>query len=131
MTADLDLLRFVFSFHVVDLIVQADDRVEPEEIDYVVEHFPRDALVSRGLIDDENRLTQHYRDLLAEALMRLPAELDQEAKLELIDAFFESAMADGHFEKPEKRAILVAANLLGVPPELIHHHLVDLGTLDG
>ncbi|MCA9493345.1 MAG: TerB family tellurite resistance protein [Myxococcales bacterium] len=131
MDSDLELLRFVFNFHVVDLIVQADQVVEEAEIAYVVENFPRDALASRGLIDEKNRLTDLYRDLLAEALMRLPAELDQEQKLELIDRFFETAMADGHFEKPEKRAILVAANLLGVPPELIHHHLHDLGTLDG
>lgn len=128
--ADLELLRFVFTFHVVDLIVHADNRIEEEEIAHVVATFPRDSLVSRGLLDAENRLTPLYRDLLAQALMRLPAELDQAAKLDLIDEFFDTAMVDGQFEKPEKRAILVAANLLGVPPELIHHHLVDLGTID-
>lgn len=130
MDNDLELLRFVFKFHVVDRIVQADQVVEEAERAWVVEHFPRASLVERGLLDASNRLTPHYRDLLAEALVRLPAELGQEDKLQLIDAFFDTALADGSFEKPEKRAILMAANLLGVPPELIHHHLRDLGTIE-
>lgn len=129
MDTDLELLQFVFTFHVVDTIVQADDVVEPSERAWVVKHFPRSSLVERGLITPENRLTHRYRDLLAEALVRLPAELGQEHKLFLIDAFFDTALVDGHFDEPERRAILTAANLLGVPPELIHHHLEDLGPI--
>ncbi len=128
MMHDLDLLRFVFSFHVLDRIVHADDVVDPAEIAFVVERFPRSALEERGLIDERNCLTARYRDLLAEALVRLPAELDDAQKLKLIDGFFDGAAADGRVVKPEKRAIRMAVQLLGIPPELVHHRLHDLDT---
>lgn len=132
-TTDIEVLRLVFAFHIVDRIVYADDEVDPMEIAWVRERFPRDTLATHGLIDDEDRLTDHYRDLLAESLMRLPSELDREAKLDLIHDFFGTALADGHFEAREGDVIVVAARLLGLPLDDVHAVLdadERMGTVD-
>lgn len=115
MDSDPELLRLVFSFHVIDQIMHADEHLDDQEIDWVRVRFPRERLADNGLIDDEDVLTPRYRDLLAEALMRLPAELDRDAKLALIHEFFEGALADGSFEVREGNRIVVAARLLGLP----------------
>ena len=130
MDTDLDLLRFVFTFHIVDQIVHADDSIQRDEIDWVVEKFPREVLLGHGMIDESDALTERYRDLLAEALMRVPAELSTAEKSELIQTFFSSALADGEFEFREGEMIVIAAQLLGLPPAEITSHLPDLGELE-
>ncbi|MEZ4322808.1 MAG: TerB family tellurite resistance protein [Myxococcota bacterium] len=135
MDTDLEILRLVFSFHVVDQIMRADEHIDALEIDWVQDRFPLATLQGHGLVDDGHRLTDRYRDLLSEALMRLPAELDQDQKVELALTFFDSAMADGHFESTEAVQLQAAANLLGLPLERLHdalegsHHVgeLDLG----
>lgn len=119
-TTDIGVLRVVFAFHIVDRIVYADEEVDPMEIAWVRERFPREVLAAHGLIDEGDRLTDRYRDLLAESLMRLPAELDRDAKMALIHDFFGTALADGHFEAREGDVIVVAARLLGLPLDDVH-----------
>lgn len=118
-TSDLDLLRVVFSFHVVDRIMHADHVLSVHEIDWVRQRFPREMLAANSLIDEDDVLTDRYRDLLAEALMRLPAELDEVGKITLIEQFFSSALADGNFEYREGHLIVAAARLLGLPLEAL------------
>lgn len=130
MDTDLDLLRFVFTFHIVDQIVHADDTVEREEIDWVVEKFPREVLLGHGMIDEGDALTERYRDLLAEALLRVPAELSVGQKSELIQTFFATALSDGEFEAREGEMIVIAAQLLGLPTSELTSHLPDLGELE-
>lgn len=119
MTEDFDLLRLVFSFHYVDQIVHADEEVAPDEIAWVLERFPRELLAGHGLIDASNVLTDRYRVLLAEALVRVPAELDETGKLALVREFFELAMSDGEFEYREGNVVVVASQLLGLDPDVI------------
>ncbi len=131
----LDLLRLVFSFHVVDQIVHADDHVDALEIDWVRERFPFETLDEHGLITEDHRLTDTYRRLLSDALIRLPLELSEDEKLALSLTFFDTAMADGDFDSSEGGVLEAAANLLGLPMARVHDALdardsvgeVDLG----
>lgn len=127
MSEDFDLLRLVFSFHIVDQIVHADEEVTPDEIAWVVRRFPRELLERHGLIGADDVLTVRYRSLLAQALVRVPTELDEGGKLALIHEFFDLALSDGEFEYREGNMLLVAARLLGLPPEAIQPALDHVG----
>lgn len=127
---DSELLRFVFTFYVVDQIVQADGRLEDAEVDWVLERFPHDTLVEHGLVDDDNVLTDRYRHLLADALMKLPQTLSRAEKLELIETFFDSAESDGEFAQEEGQMIMAAAQLLALPLDEVTSRLPELGELD-
>jgi uncharacterized tellurite resistance protein B-like protein len=131
----LDLLRLVFSFHVVDQIVHADAHVDALEIDWVRNMFPFETLDEHGLIGEDHRLTPHYRQLLSDALIRLPNELSEDEKVALTLTFFDTAMSDGDFDASEGDILHAAANLLGLPMAVVHEALdardsvgaVDLG----
>lgn len=129
--SDPELLTFVFTFHVVDRILHADGNLDALEIDWLVELFPRESLYDRGLIDDDNALTERYDELLDEALETLPEHLNEDARAALIQTFFESALADGSYEPREAQMIVYACKLLGIPSERIHDALPDVElTLD-
>jgi len=133
MDSDLALLRLVFSFHVIDHIIHADEHIDPLEIDWMRERYPREVLEEHGLIDEESRLTDTFRDLLAEALMRLPKELSEDEKRQLALTFFDSAMADGEFEAREGKQLEAAAHLLGLPLKSLHEALDssdDVGAIE-
>ncbi|MCB9679418.1 MAG: TerB family tellurite resistance protein [Alphaproteobacteria bacterium] len=133
MNTDLAVLRLVFSFHVVDQIMRADDWIDPLEIDWVQRRFPLEQLQAHGLVDDAHQLTDLYRELLSEALIRLPAELHEHQKTELALTFFDSAMADGQLEPNEQAQLEAAANLLGLPMARLHdalHHSDVVGEVD-
>lgn len=124
--SDPELLTFVFTFHVVDRILNADGRLEGSEIDWLVDLFPHDSLYDRGLIDDDDALTERYDELLEEALAHLPEHLNDDAKAALIQTFFESALADGSYEPREAQMIAYACQLLGIPADRIHDALPEV-----
>ena len=119
MNSELSLLKLVFSFYIVDQIVKADQSLTPSEMEWVCRSFPREVLLGHGIINDSNILTPVYRDLLAEALFRLPTELSHEDKLKMLESFMESALVDGEFEARESHVIVKASRLLGVSPDLV------------
>jgi len=118
--SDAELLTFVFTFHVVDRVLHADGDLVPLEIGWVARLFPSDSLYARGLIDDDNVLTDRYARLLEEAREHLGKRLDDDGKAALIQTFFESAFADGEVEPREAEMIAYACEQLGVPVARIH-----------
>ena len=124
--SDPELLTFVFTFHVVDRIVLADGDLDATEIAWIRDLFPRESLYDRGLIDDDNALTERYAELLDEALEHLPEHLNEDARAALVQTFFDSALADGAYDEREAEMIRYACSLLGIPPERIHDALPDV-----
>lgn len=115
MSHDLDTLRMVFGYHVVQEVVAADGTVDASEAAYLESHWPRQHLVDKGLLDSTGAPTEAFHSARNAAVSQLKTLLELEQKLSLIDTFLQASLADGHLHHAESAAVVQAARLLDVP----------------
>ncbi|MFK7926897.1 MAG: TerB family tellurite resistance protein [Myxococcota bacterium] len=130
---DLDVLRMVFAYHVVDEVVAADGEVSAEELSFVESRWPKSRMVEAGLFDSAGKPTAEYEAARVEAVARLPTELGAEDSLALVRVFLEAGMVDGHLERAESEVVIRAASLLNVPVDdwmKVLDDSDDMGELD-
>lgn len=109
---NLDDLKLAFCMHMVDQIVAADDRLSPEELAFLEAKFPPSMLRERGFLGPDGARTDAWHLAAMDALDRLPTELSEAEKLELLTVFFDATVADDQFEIAEGNLLLDGARLL-------------------
>ena len=112
---DLDILRTVFAYHVVEEVVGVDGEVTHDELSFLSVRFPRDRMLELGLFDTTGKPTERFESARGEAIIRLPTELSWEQRVDMVRTFFDAGMADGRLERDESRVVIRAAELLQVP----------------
>jgi hypothetical protein len=114
MPFDDDDLELAFQLHVSTLLVEADLVTTDDEAAFLARHFPVDLLRERGFADAAGARTERFHDAAVEALATLPGKLDRLAKLDLLEACYKLALADGEFRIGEGAVLLMGARLLGL-----------------
>ena len=111
---DLYRLKYALSIYLVRQVILADDIVEPQEINFVREHFPQSLLQALDLLKPEE-----ISLLIERALDELPRKLSLEAKLDIVGICFAAAASNGNVDPREIAIIQVAAEVLSVPSEVL------------
>ena len=107
-------LSLAFSYHVVNRIMEADGIVMPSEARFIKAFFPEELLKNSGFVRADGSYTERYQTALGEALLRLPDELSDDQKKELVSTLKQAALADSHLENKEQLAVEHACSLLGI-----------------
>lgn len=110
-----------FALHATQLVMTADDQLDPRESQFIQAAFPANALTAAGFIDANGALTDHYHSALETALETLPSALNEAQKYDIIERLFKATLADDQFERREGNILLVAARILGLPPSAVDH----------
>ena len=122
----VDELKLAFAYHVVQLIVGADQVVSQAEAVYVTCHFPAEILRSSGYVDDDGLLTPRFSAARDAALADLPDLLDMAAKRALVSMFVGAAVVDDQLDHGESQIFVAAASLLGLSTDELDAHLDTL-----
>lgn len=125
-TFELEVLVLAFARHVLDELARADSERTAEELALIEQICPVERLRAAGLIDAGGAFTPAWTDARAQALLRLPAELARDAKMALLESFFEMCVVDGHIDRDEGSMLFQTASLLGIRPSELDAHLDTL-----
>jgi len=124
---ELDTLRLVFAYHVVQQVVAADGVVDDDERAFLEAHWPQARLTELGLLDSTGQPTEAFHQARNTAVSQLRTQLELEQKLELIDTFLQASLSDGHLHHAESAAVVQAARLLDLPGSVWLARLEDNG----
>lgn len=127
----IDDLKLAFSMHMVDQIVAADDVLSPEELAFLERRFPLSMLVERGFAHADGERTEAWHQAAVDALERLPTELTESEKIELLAVFFEATIADARFERAEGNLLVDGARLLDLDDAVIDRFLASRAEAGG
>ena len=129
MSEDLSIIRLkvAYAFHVAQMIMEADDNVDPREMVRMTEAFPRELLDGLNFVDEHDSFTTEFYDALDEAAEVLPFELSLREKLALVAIFARVTGADGEMDERERELLIDAAEFLGVPRSDVVKSLNKLG----
>lgn len=120
-------LEVAFELRIVHMVMNADEVVQEEEIEFLERNFSRHLLDAYGYLDlRDNRFTQRFSDAIAEAPRVLSAMLSHEEKLEMLRLFFDACDADGEVHPRELSIVVQAARMIGFSQEEIIQHLDGL-----
>lgn len=111
---DEDDLELAFQLHVMNQLAEADLQNSKDEQAFIARHFPLQDLVAAGFKTADGAWTDAYDEAAVQALSVLPKRLGETAKLDLLEACYKLAVADGEFKMGEGAVILMAARLLGL-----------------
>jgi len=111
---DLYRLKYALSIYLVREVILADDVVDPQEINFVREHFPKTLLQALDLLNPNE-----VAILIERALSELPSKLSLEAKLDIIGMCFAASASNGDVDPREIAMVQVAAEVLNVPNEIL------------
>ena len=103
-------LKYAFAMRLTWQIIEADEKVLPEEVSYYNECFPPE-LVSSLSLDDPNEIEELYE----RAVEELPKHLSFEERLDLLGMFLGASVSDGDMEFREFGVLEAAANALEIP----------------
>jgi uncharacterized tellurite resistance protein B-like protein len=118
-------LKLAFGVSIGRAIVDADRQVDYSEFRLFGQIFPRVLLREEGFVDEQGQFTEALATAWMEACAVLPEMLSEEDKLDLLSLFHGTSMADGTRDSRETRVIKDAADLLGVPSDVLAAHLAD------
>lgn len=111
-------LELAFQLHVMNQLAEADLQNTTDEVAFLARHFPLQDLVAAGFKTADGAWTDLYDEAAVQALAVLPKTLDEAAKLDLLEACYKLAIADGEFKLGEGAVILMAARLLGLSDDV-------------
>jgi uncharacterized tellurite resistance protein B-like protein len=103
-------LKYAFAIRLVKNVIEADEKILPEEVEYYHECFPVELLEVLGLSDPEEQ-----ERLYAQAVEELPSRLGDDEKLDLIGIFLGAGVSDGDLEFREFSVVEAASAALGIP----------------
>ena len=119
-------LEIAFRVHVVVLVMKADGRVLDAEREHYYRLFPRAKLIEHGFVGEEGQFTERMERAQQAALRRLPAQLSNQEKLEMLRGFHRAALADGTLEAHELQILFEGASFLGIDQEQFTHLMAEL-----
>jgi len=105
-------LKYAFAMHMVQVVIEADEIILPEEEAYFEECFPQELIESLNLVDEQVR-----KSLYEQAVDVLPQCLSLEEKLDLFGMFLGASVSDGEMEFREFGVLETAAAILAIPHE--------------
>jgi uncharacterized tellurite resistance protein B-like protein len=108
-------MELAFQLHVLTQLAEADQHTSADERAFLDRHFPLQDLVAAGFRTADGAWTDAYDEAAVRALEVLPKTLSEPAKLDLLEACYKLAIADGAFKLGEGAVILMASRLLGLP----------------
>jgi uncharacterized tellurite resistance protein B-like protein len=120
---DLPSLVLVFTRHVLGEISSADSVVRPRERLVIERVCPTERLMADGFTNSLGEPTALFDDVRREALIRLPSELSEPEKLNIVTQLLELCIVDGELDRTESSLVVVAAGLLGLPSGVLDRHL--------
>jgi hypothetical protein len=97
--------------------------VEAEELAFVEDAFPLDALRGFGFVDGAGRLTAAFDEARDLALVELPDRLTAGEKLALLERLTEATAADGVLTAEEFDALSAAARTLALASDQWRDHM--------
>lgn len=121
----IDDLKLAFCMHMVDQIVAADDQLSEAELAFLAEKFPPSMLVERGFQAPDGTRTDAWQEAAMDALERLPTELSEAEKLDLLAVFLEATVADDEFAREEGNVLVDGARLLDLDDAVIDKFLAS------
>ena len=111
---DEEDLELAFQLHVMNQLAEADLNRSEDEDAFLERHFPLQDLIAAGFRTTDGAWTPAFDDAAVRALEVLPKSLGEPAKLDLLEACYKLAVADGEFRLGDGAVILMAARLLGL-----------------
>jgi uncharacterized tellurite resistance protein B-like protein len=127
MEPDDDDLELAFQLHVMNQLAEADLNATQDERVFLDRHFPLQDLVAAGFKTPAGAWTDAYDEAAVQALAVLPKRLAHAAKLDLLEACYKLAIADGEFKMGEGAVILMAARLLDLSDDDFDHFVERSG----
>ena len=128
---NLDDLKLAFCMHMVDQIVAADDTLSPDELAFFEQKFPSSMLQERGFVGPDGVRTNAWHLAAMDALDRLPTELSEPEKVDLLSVFFAATVADDQFELSEGNLLLAGARLLDLDDAVVDAFLASRSEAGG
>lgn len=120
---DLEVLELAFLHHLLREVAGADGALGDREAALIEQVCPPDALRRAGLIDAQGEITELGRATSIRALAVLPDALSEPDKLGLVGRLGDLARIDGRVEVGERSLVVLAAQLLRVPVDVVTAHL--------
>lgn len=119
-------LELALTYHVVQLIIDADQEITESEKVFVQAYFDAERMAEFGFLDEEGEPTPRLTEARDEALGRLPRLLSTVRKLELVTTFLGAAVVDDDLARAESKIVVAAAQLLGLSTDQLDAHLDSL-----
>jgi len=122
---DLDLIRmkYAFAMQFVEQVIEADEIVREEELNYFAHCFPKELIEKLQLTDPMVRL-----ELYQISLEELPKRLLFEEKLDLFGLLLGASVADDELEFREFGVLEAAAKVLGLNSEVMMDYIDQMFT---
>jgi uncharacterized tellurite resistance protein B-like protein len=114
--SDIDSLKLAFTVSSSLKVIEADERIDYQELKFYGQIFPRGLLRDFGFLDDEDNYTAAFEEAQQRALTVLPQAISTEEKLELITLIHGASMADDDLGEKELVELRRAGDLLGLSP---------------
>ena len=114
-------MKYAFAIRLVKNVIEADEKILPEEEAYFYECFPPEFLQVLQLSDVEEQDRLYTR-----AVEELPTLLSEDQKLELIGMFLGAGVSDGELDFREFGVVEAASAALGLPLERLVDYIDGL-----
>ncbi len=100
--------------HIAQKLIGAARVLDDAELAALHGIFPRDAMVAAGFVAaDSGGYTQAFEDAARVAFRQLPAQLDEDEKIEMMRVWWTLAHADGELAAAETEVLMKAGQMLG------------------
>ena len=112
MERELIRMKYAFAMQLSWQVIEADQRIMSEEVDYFDEWFSPELLQTLELDNPDERLSLYKR-----AVEELPSRLSVEERLEIVGMLIGASVSDGYMEFRQFGVLEAAAAALGIPQE--------------
>jgi uncharacterized tellurite resistance protein B-like protein len=109
---ELIRMKYAFAMQLSWQVIEADQRIMSEEVDYFDEWFPPELLQTLELDNPDERLTMYKR-----AVEELPNRLSLEERLEIVGMLIGASVSDGYMEFRQFGVLEAASAALEIPQE--------------
>ena len=113
---DIDSLKLAFTVFFVLEVIEADQRIDYQEMKLYGQIFPRALLREFHFLDENDNFTPAFERARIRALEVLPQRASMDEKLELLTLLHGACLADGDLGEQELSQLRKAADLLGLSP---------------
>jgi uncharacterized tellurite resistance protein B-like protein len=119
-------LKLAFVVFLTQEIIEADQKIDYQEMKLFGQIFPRPLLRELGFIDDQDNFTAEFERARQASLVELPKQLNIDEKLELLTLLHGACLADGELGSGELDQLRRGGDLLGLTPNEFTAHIASL-----
>jgi|GEM_PF-2246366 len=106
-------LTLALGHHVAQKLIAADRKLEDAELAALHTIFPRAAMVEAGFVAQAGGYTPAFESAARLAFETLPAQLDEDEKIEMMRVWWALSISDGELAASESEVLMKAGQMLG------------------